>query len=120
LEVVQGYEGNAMIDYERTARAIINIVNYSSNYVPPGGMIRLSTEENKNSVIIRVADNGRAIPAQFKNRIFDPFVKIVQEKGVGLSLALAKRIIEIQGGSIEVESVEGKGNAFVIRLQVGS
>ncbi len=120
LEVSQGYRGSAAIDYERTARAIINIINYSSNYVPPGGMIRLSTEQSGDSVLIKIADNGSAIPAQFKNRIFEPFVKIVQEKGVGLSLALAKRIIEIQGGAVHVESEEGKGNTFAIHLRTGT
>jgi signal transduction histidine kinase len=119
LEVQQGYKGNASIDYERTARALINIISYASNYVPPGGTIRLTTEEKSSSVMIKVADNGSAIPPQFKNRIFEPFVKIVQEKGVGLSLALAKRVIEVQGGSIEVESAEGKGNTFTIAVPLG-
>jgi signal transduction histidine kinase len=119
LEVQQGYKGNATIDYERTARALINIISYSSNYVPPGGTIRLTTEEKSGSVMIKVADNGSAIPPQFKNRIFEPFVKIVQEKGVGLSLALAKRVIEVQGGSIEVDSAEGKGNTFTIAMPLG-
>ncbi len=116
LEVQHGFRGNATIDYERTARALINIISYSSNYVPPDGRIRLTSEEKNSSVLIKVADNGSAIPPQFKNRVFEPFVKIVQEKGVGLSLALAKRIVEIQGGTIDVESVEGRGNTFTITL----
>lgn len=116
LEVRHGFKGNANIDYERTARALINIISYSSNYVPPDGVIRLMTEEKNGSVLIKVADNGSAIPSQFKNRVFEPFVKIVQEKGVGLSLALAKRVIEVQGGTIEVESSEGKGNTFTISI----
>jgi two-component system, OmpR family, sensor histidine kinase BaeS len=116
LEVQHGYKGNATIDYERTARALINIVSYSSNYVPPDGKIFLTTKEGSGNVVINVTDNGSAIPAQFKNRIFEPFVKIVQEKGVGLSLALAKRVIEVQGGTVEVDSTEGKGNVFTIIL----
>jgi signal transduction histidine kinase len=118
LEVQHGYRGNATIDYERTARALINIISYSSNYVPPDGKIRLTTQEGNGTVIIKVADNGSAIPPQFKNRIFEPFVKIVQEKGVGLSLTLAKRVIEVQGGSVEVDSAEGKGNTFTITMQL--
>ena len=116
LEVQHGYKGNATIDYERTARALINIINYSSNYVPPDGKILLTTKEGNGNVVIKVSDTGSAIPAQFKNRIFEPFVKIVQEKGVGLSLALAKRVIEVQGGTVEVDSTEGKGNVFTITL----
>ena len=116
LEVHHGYKGNVSLDYERTARALINIISYSSNYVPPDGTIRLTTEESGGSVIIKVSDNGSAILPQFRDRIFEPFVKIVQEKGVGLSLALAKRVIEVQGGSIQVDSAEGKGNIFTITL----
>jgi signal transduction histidine kinase len=120
LDVQNGYQGVAPLDYERVSRALINIIGYSSNYVPPQGIIRLSTTSQGNSLIIKIADNGSAIPPQYKDRIFEPFVKIVQEKGVGLSLALAKRIIDMQGGSIEVESVEGKGNTFVLVLPLNS
>jgi signal transduction histidine kinase len=116
LVVQHGYKGNATIDYERTARALINIISYASNYVPPDGTIRMSTQEGTGSVMIKVSDNGSPIPPQFKGRIFEPFVKIVQEKGVGLSLALAKRVIEVQGGTVDVESAEGKGNVFTITL----
>ncbi|HWP83418.1 MAG TPA: HAMP domain-containing sensor histidine kinase [Bacteroidota bacterium] len=116
LEINQGFRGNVPLDYERFSRALINIISYSANYVPPGGVIRLSTESQSGSLIVKVSDNGNGIPANFLEKIFDPFVKIVQEKGVGLALALAKRIIEMQGGKILVESVEGKGTTFTITM----
>ncbi|MBI3111692.1 MAG: ATP-binding protein, partial [Ignavibacteriales bacterium] len=116
LETSLGYSGNAVIDYDRMARAMINIVGYSANYVPPGGTIKLSTEASGANVIFKVSDNGSGIPKAFQDRVFEPFMKIVQEKGVGLGLALAKRIVDMQGGTIAVQSEEGKGTAFTISM----
>jgi signal transduction histidine kinase len=116
FEVEQGYTGNAQLDYERIARALINLVNYSANYVPPGGAIRLSTSAAGGQLLLKVSHTGSAIPPQFLPRIFEPFVKIVQERGVGLGMALAKRIVEMQGGMISVESKEGSGTAFTINV----
>ena len=67
-------------------------------------------------VVFRISDNGNGIPQQFRDRIFEPFTKLVQEKGLGLALALAKRIIDIQGGKIELQSEEGKGTTFAISM----
>ncbi|MEX2117654.1 MAG: HAMP domain-containing sensor histidine kinase [Bacteroidota bacterium] len=116
FEIEQGFSGNAQLDYERIARALINLVNYSANYVPPGGSIRLSTSVTGSQLFLRVSHTGSAIPPRFLARIFEPFVKIVQEKGVGLGMALAKRIVEMQGGDIVVESKEGSGTMFTISL----
>ena len=116
LETSLGYSGNAVIDYDRMARALISIVGYSANYVPPGGTIKLSTEASGANVIFKVSDNGSGIPKAFQDRVFEPFMKIVQEKGVGLGLALAKRIVDMQGGTIAVQSEEGKGTAFTISM----
>lgn len=118
LEINQAFQGNVPLDYERFSRALINIISYAANYIPPGGVVRLSTESQGKSLIVKVTDNGNGIPAAFVEKIFDPFVKIVQEKGVGLALALAKRIIEMQGGKILVESAEGKGTTFTITMPV--
>lgn len=116
IETSLGYSGNAMIDYDRMARAMINIVGYSANYVPPGGTIKLSTEASGANVVFKVSDNGSGIPKAFQDRVFEPFMKIVQEKGVGLGLPLAKRIVDMQGGTIAVQSEEGKGTTFIISM----
>lgn len=116
LEVVQGFQGSARVDYDRFSRAIINIINYAVNYVPPDGTIRLSTASENNNLIVKIEDNGSGIAAAFLDKIFEPFMKIVQEKGVGLGLALAKRIVDMQGGKVEVQSTEGKGTTFTITM----
>ena len=116
LEVSHGFTGNAPIDYERCSRAVANIISYSVNYIPPGGVIRLMSKSQGAGFQIIISDNGNGIPAQFLDRIFEPFNRVVQEKGLGLSMALAKRIIDAQGGKVTVASEEGKGTVFTITM----
>ncbi|MFA6457390.1 MAG: HAMP domain-containing sensor histidine kinase [Bacteroidota bacterium] len=110
------YDGQAIIDQDRTARAIDNIISYAANYVPTGGMIKLETDSESGKLFIRIIDNGSGIPAAFREKIFEPFVKVVQSGGVGLDLALAKKIIEKQGGKITLVSDEEKGTTYIISL----
>lgn len=118
LELQHGVRTNVTIDYERFARALSNIVIYATNYIPPDGTIRLESKALPNGFQVVISDNGSGIPAQFRDKIFEPFTKVVQEKGLGLNMALARRIIEMQGGTVRVSSEEGKGTTFVI--QIGS
>ena len=116
LEVQHGVQANVNIDYERFSRALANIIIYATNYVPPDGTIRLASKTRDTGFQVVVNDNGSGIPAQFRDKVFEPFTKIVQEKGLGLNMALAKRIVEMQGGTVRVESEEGKGTSFVIDM----
>ncbi|MFA6469540.1 MAG: HAMP domain-containing sensor histidine kinase [Bacteroidota bacterium] len=110
------YDGQAIIDPERTARAIDNIISYAANYVPAGGLIKLETDSDAGKLYFRIIDNGSGIPPAFREKIFEPFVKVVQSGGVGLDLALAKMIIEKQGGKITLVSDEEKGTTYAITL----
>ena len=110
------YDGSAVIDPDRTARALNNIIAYAANYVPSNGMIKLESDTKENNLVLIISDNGSGIPREFQEKIFDPFVKVVQSGGVGLDLALAKKIIEKQGGKITLQSEEGKGTTYTIML----
>jgi PAS domain S-box-containing protein len=82
------------------------------------GKIRIATRTAGDHVEIRVADTGTGIPAAIRNRIFDPFFTTKQVgKGTGQGLAIAHNIIvEQHGGAIDVESEDGKGSTFLLRL----
>ncbi len=116
FETITKYDSQAIIDPDRTARAIDNIISYAANYVPPGGFIRLETDSEAGKLYIRIIDNGSGIPIEFQEKIFEPFVKVVQSGGVGLDLALAKKIIEKQGGKITLNSDETNGSTYEITL----
>jgi two-component system, NtrC family, sensor kinase len=77
-------------------------------------MIRLSNEIVGTNLVFRIADNGSGIPESFREKVFEPFVKIVKGKGVDVEMALAKRMIEKEGGKILVESHEGKGTTYAL------
>jgi len=93
-----------------------NIISYSTNYVPAGGMIKLESDAKESNLVLTISDNGSAIPKEFQEKIFEPFVKVVKSGGVGLDMALAKKIIEKQGGKISLQSEEGKGTTYTITL----
>jgi signal transduction histidine kinase len=112
------FDGQAIIDADRTIRALDNIITYAANYVPAGGVIRLETDSDALKFYIRIIDEGSGIPKAFQEKIFEPFVKVVQSGGVGLDLALAKKIIEKQGGKITLSSEEGKGTTYAITLPI--
>jgi len=83
------------------------------------GEIGFRTSHNKTveSVVVIVSDNGSGIPADVLPRIFDPFFTTKPvNKGTGLGLSIAHGIVAEQGGTIEVESIIGKGTSFILNL----
>jgi signal transduction histidine kinase len=67
--------------------------------------------------VIAVADTGRGIPPEDRQRVFEPFYS-KKRGGTGLGLSIARRIIAAHGGRIDVESTVGLGSRFMIRLPV--
>jgi PAS domain S-box-containing protein len=84
------------------------------------GVIRVSTRNMGDHVEVRVADTGPGIPDVIRGRIFDPFYTTKQVgEGTGQGLAIARSVVvDRHGGSIHVESAEGEGTTFIIRLPV--
>jgi signal transduction histidine kinase len=66
-------------------------------------------------VAVSFADTGVGIPEENLEKLFEPLFT-TKAKGVGLGLALVKTLVEVNGGSIEVESEVGKGSTFTVRL----
>ena len=86
--------------------------------MPQGGSIKIKTCKENSHLSIKVEDTGAGIPEDIKNRIFDPFftTKGVQSTGLGMSISYG--IIHRHKGTIVVNSSEGKGTAFTIRLPI--
>lgn len=91
-------------------------------YTPKGGKVMISAQKNKKYVLIKIKDTGVGIPKEDLPHIFDRFYQVdksrskIDAPGYGLGLALAKRIIEIHKGKVEVKSKLNKGTTFTIRL----
>jgi PAS domain S-box-containing protein len=106
----------------RLAQVLSNLLNNAAKYTPDGGRIRLAVAAEDGSAVIRVTDTGLGIPAEMLGKVFDLFAQVERslhraEGGLGLGLALVRRLVEMHGGGVEAHSDgPGKGSEFVVRL----
>ena len=109
------------IDTDKFTQVIDNIMNNAIKYSPDGGVITTRLLETHNHVILSISDQGLGIPRKDLGRIFDRFFRVDKARsrkqgGTGLGLAISKEVINMLGGQIWVDSVEGKGSTFYISL----
>lgn len=109
-------------DMTRLAQVISNLLNNAARYTPSGGEITLSATSDAKFAYISVKDNGIGIPTKMQERVFELFAQVNRklkqsEGGLGIGLALVKRIVELHGGSVCVTSEgEGKGAEFIVKV----
>ena len=109
-------------DPTRLAQVISNLLDNAAKYTERVGRIWLNVARQRSDLVIEVRDTGIGIPPEMLPRVFDMFVQAGQAKqrsrgGLGLGLRLAKRLVEMHGGSITARSEgPGKGSAFEVRL----
>ncbi len=108
------------MDKSQLIRIVNNLITNSlqslENRDNPLVEVRITYE--KPFAVISVADNGKGIPDEIKDKIFEPKFT-TKSKGMGLGLAMVKNIVESYGGTITFESTEGKGSVFTIRFHTG-
>jgi signal transduction histidine kinase len=96
-------------------RVYRNLITNAIQATPAGGSITVTTARSGDRVEIRVADTGSGIPPERLAAIFDEFVT-TKRRGLGLGLAISKRIVEQLDGTIDVQSEVGRGTAFTLRF----
>lgn len=111
----------AYCDSNSVSNVLINLVGNACKFTPDGGTIRLGCQQEGQFLAVWVQDNGRGIPPEAKEKIFQAFYQFDREngpgaKGTGLGLAIAKHLVELNGGYMSVDSEPGKGSKFSFML----
>ena len=109
--------GPLVIEGDRFAlgRVFRNLITNGIQATEPGGLVAITTRRAGDHVEISVTDTGSGIPAERLSAIFDDFVT-TKRRGLGLGLAISKRIVEQLNGTIDVQSEVGRGTAFTLRF----
>jgi len=105
------------IDPERLTQAFINIMKNGMQAMGQGGTLRIETKSLKESVEVIISDSGPGIPPEQMEKIFN-YYYTTKEKGVGLGLPIAHRIIEAHGGQLKIESQVGSGTRVMVTLPI--
>lgn len=95
---------------------LVNMIYNAVDAMPSGGEVRVSTQENRDRIVILITDTGTGMGPEVKQRLFDPFFTTKGKAGTGMGLAVSFGIIRRHEGSIEVESEPGRGTTFKISL----
>jgi CheY-like chemotaxis protein/anti-sigma regulatory factor (Ser/Thr protein kinase) len=109
-------------DFARVGQILANILNNAAKYTDKGGRIVVTALREADEIVFRIRDSGMGIPQEQLNTIFEPFRQIERsldrsQGGLGVGLTLAKRLVEMQGGSISAHSDGADlGSEFTVRL----
>ena len=111
-------------DVDQLGRAIANLVTNALNYTPPGGAVTVRSYVQERWACVAVQDTGIGISREDLPHIFKRFFRADQARstntgGMGLGLAITRKIVEAHQGTIEVESAPGAGSTFIVRLPLG-
>jgi signal transduction histidine kinase len=108
-------------DRDKLEQSVLNLLSNAVQFTGVGGSIRMECECAESSVVIRVIDTGRGIPADKLERVFDPFVRVDTgltraTDGTGLGLSISRDLARGMGGDLTALSVEGEGSTLTLRL----
>jgi PAS domain S-box-containing protein len=119
---VDGAAVHVLGDAGRLEQIVANLLDNALKYTPPGGRVAVVTDRAGADAVLRVQDTGKGIEPDLLPRVFDLFVQEAQaldraRGGLGLGLALVRRLVELHGGSVAAASAgPGHGSEFTVRL----
>jgi len=113
--------GSVVADRDKLEKIVLNLVFNALKFTPSGGRVELRAEKQGQEFVLIVADTGMGISEKNLPHVFDRFWQADgtskrKYQGVGIGLALVKELVEIQGGTVTVQSQEGQGTTFEVRL----
>ncbi len=113
------------VDPGRIKQVLYNLIANAIKFTPRGGVVRLVARATDRHLVVRVSDTGVGIAKENLPRLFREFEQLpqaggVRPEGTGLGLALTRRLVELHGGKVEVQSELGKGSTFSVLLPLKS
>ena len=113
------------VDGDRIIQVVINLLSNSVKFSPAGSTVTVKSVREDGMMRISVIDQGRGIPKEYVNSLFERFKQVkaadgARKKGTGLGLAICKAIVESHGGQIAVSSEEGKGSTFSFTIPLAT
>ena len=116
---------DVFVDPGRIKQVLYNLISNAIKFTPKGGTVRLTARADARSLTIAVSDTGIGIARADLPRLFREFEQLAQPngtrpEGTGLGLALSRRLVELHGGRVEVESELGRGSTFSVHLPLKS
>jgi two-component system, NtrC family, nitrogen regulation sensor histidine kinase NtrY len=121
VEITHDYHGLTIAhvfgDREQLSRMLVNLFKNALQAIPQDriGRIRIGLKHSGDSYVFMISDNGTGIPEHLRHKMFEPNFT-TKSSGMGLGLAMSKKVIENMGGDISFETVEGQGSTFFVRL----
>lgn len=111
-------------DFNKIAWILTNLIGNALRYAPQDGtgIIEIKAKETANKMLVSVTDNGKGIPEDYQEKIFEKFIQVRDVDntgGTGLGLAISKEIANAHGGEIWVKSQLGAGSTFYFTLNIG-
>ncbi len=111
-------------DKIRLKQILYNLLSNAAKFTPEGGQIRVEVHQVSGDVELAVVDTGPGIAAEDQAKLFQEFsqvqVRQVAQEGTGLGLSLVRRLVDLHGGRVWVESEVGKGSRFIVRLPLAA
>jgi signal transduction histidine kinase len=106
-----------MADPGQIEQVFINMISNAAQAMPDGGRLEIATKAENGFIVTEFKDNGCGISEENLGRLFEPLFT-TKTKGIGLGLAVSRRLVEGHGGTIGVESEVGRGTTFRVRLPI--
>ncbi|MCH8503579.1 MAG: PAS domain-containing protein [Ectothiorhodospiraceae bacterium] len=112
------------LDPTRVRQVVLNLLTNAIKYNREGGLVTLAMHQDKKYCTLSVRDNGLGIPENRMDELFQAFNRLGHEggaiQGSGIGLVVAKRMVELMGGTIQVRSTEGSGSTFTVRFPMNA
>ena len=127
MDVMDVTEEDVYCDKTRLNQILLNLLSNAIKFTPAGGTVSVRVRQLAGKVHgcgqyeFRVKDNGIGMSPEFAQKIFEPFERersstVSQIQGTGLGMAITKNIVDMMGGAIKVQTAQGKGSEFIIRV----